>query len=385
MAKKKIEMIDSSIIWKSFQGELTVEEEQLLFDWLEEDQSHRSYFENAKKFFVKGSSFDDKEYNRVDAWNKINSHIDPPALKGRFGFRLIGVAASLLIAISATVYFIIREELQPQHQPQKIAEIIVPGNSKATLLINGIKTHSFTENLDTSYMTTQSVLKTSGATLEYVSKEENVETIATNTLVTPRGGNFSVILSDGTKVWLNADSKLSYPEVFTGEDRRVTITGEAYFEVAHNAKQPFIVESESHTIEVLGTSFNINAYPEDEFITTTLVEGAVKVGEESALEPSQQSKYFKETGEIETANVDVYQFVSWKSDIFYFENRDLDDILQILSRWYDFEYVIEDRGQQGLKFSGGFKKYDSFDSIIKKIELTNEVKFEITNGKVIVQ
>ena len=382
-------MIDSSIIWKSFQGELTVEEEQFLFDWLEEDQSHRSYYENAKKFFEKGSSFDDKGFNRMDAWNKINDHIDPPASKGRYVFRLLAVAASLLIAISAHVYLVNREELQPQPQPQpqpqKIAEIIVPGNSKATLLINGIKTHSFTEDLDTSYTTTQSVLKTSGATLEYVSKEENVETIATNTLVIPRGGNFSVILSDGTKVWLNADSKLSYPEVFTGEDRRVTITGEAYFEVAHNTKQPFIVESKSHTIEVLGTSFNINAYPEDEFITTTLVEGAVKIGKESALEPGQQSKYFKETGEIEIANVDVYQFVSWKSDIFYFENRRLDDILQILARWYDFEYVIEDRDQEGLMFSGGFKKYDSFDSIIKKIELTNEVKFEITNGKVIVQ
>lgn len=218
---------------------------------------------------------------------------------------------------------------------------------------------------------------------------ENDE-VSFNTISTPRGGQYQVTLSDGTKVWLNAASSIRFPIVFTGSERKVKITGEAYFEVAKNKNKPFKVEANSSEIEVLGTHFNVNAYDDEASIKTTLLEGRVKIsvpgsGQSQAskiLRPGQQAGINKQ-GKIDvTDNADTEEVMAWKNGYFQFKSDDLKTILRQISRWYDVD--IEYRGNVNLHFTGQLTMNENVSKVFEKLELTGEVHFEIDGKKIIV-
>jgi hypothetical protein len=221
------------------------------------------------------------------------------------------------------------------------------------------------------------------------------EKIASNFLTIPRGGQFSLNLEDGTKVLLNSDSKIKYPVKFIkGKKRQVELLyGEAFFDVSsskNNNGSEFIVSTKTQKINVLGTKFNVKSYSEDDVITTTLVEGKVKVenGENQILLfPNQQSKVDSNSAIIDVSDVDVSQQISWIKGLFSFNDTSLEDIMHTLSRWYDLEFIFKSANQKKFIFSGILERTKSIEDILFIIEKTsssNEINFEINNKTIII-
>tara|TARA_B100001059_G_scaffold187933_1_gene190279 strand:+ start:1466 stop:2626 length:1161 start_codon:yes stop_codon:yes gene_type:complete len=221
------------------------------------------------------------------------------------------------------------------------------------------------------------------------------EKIASNFLTIPRGGQFSLNLEDGTKILLNSDSKIKYPVKFIkGKKRQVELLyGEAFFDVSsskNNNGSEFIVSTKTQKINVLGTKFNVKSYGGDDVITTTLVEGKVKVenGENQILLfPNQQSKVDSNSAIIDVSDVDVAQQISWIKGLFSFNDTSLEDIMHTLSRWYDLEFIFKSANQKKFIFSGILERTKSIEDILFIIEKTsssNEINFEINNKTIII-
>ncbi len=209
-----------------------------------------------------------------------------------------------------------------------------------------------------------------------------------NTITTPRGGQYKVVLSDGTAVWLNAASSIRFPVLFAGEERSVNITGEAYFEVAKIKGKAFVVEAGNTKVEVLGTHFNVNAYSDESTVKTTLLEGSVRIDNtndnsiSTHLVPGEQAQMNKEGKTTVVTHADTEETLAWKNGIFVFKSTELSTILRQIGRWYDVE--IEQRGNANINFTGQLPRNEEVTDVLKMLALTGEVKFALTGRKIIV-
>jgi transmembrane sensor len=321
----------------------------------------------------------------------------PPKRKWK---RPVVAAAIILLFVSATVF------LFPSSSPKKetakttaplpvMNNDIAPGGNKAllTLADGSIIILDSASNGTLSTQGNIKIEKLDNGLLVYTingkSITENDEAFY-NTITTPRGGQYQITLSDGTKVWLNAASSIRFPVLFTGKERRVIVTGETYFEVAHNQAMPFKIKAVTSEVEVVGTHFNINAYDDEAAIKTTLVEGKVKVSvlseENNAspkiLLPDQQSVISK-TGKISVVNnADTEEALAWKNGRFQFKSADLKSILRQIARWYDVD--VEYKGSVDLHFTGQLTRNDNVSKVFEKLAMTGEVRFRIQGKKIIV-
>lgn len=211
-------------------------------------------------------------------------------------------------------------------------------------------------------------------------------TLLYNTISTPRGGQFRITLPDGTQVWLNASSSLRYPTAFTGRERRVELSGEAYFEVAKNAGMPFRISSKEMEVEVLGTHFNVMAYDDEEVLKTTLLEGAVKVtrnGDSRRLLPGEQARVHKGSGSMDVLqDANTEEAVAWKNGFIQFEGQDIKAAMRMLARWYNVE--VDYRGAVPAHFRGNIPRNVPVSQVLKMMELTGEVHFTIEGNRIIV-
>lgn len=216
---------------------------------------------------------------------------------------------------------------------------------------------------------------------------DKVEEVS-NRLVVPRGGEYYVQLSDGTCVWLNAQSELNYPVNFTGNERVVYLKGEGYFEVAPDANKPFIVRTdEDVAVRVLGTKFNLYAYGNDSDVVTTLAEGSVEVllpGKTVKIMPDEQIIYNKKENSYAREQVDASVYSSWKDGNFIFENQPLEKIMERLKRWYEMEIFYTNNDVRKYRFTGDLKKYDDFEKVVRMLEEVAGVKIEINDKRVII-
>ena len=204
-----------------------------------------------------------------------------------------------------------------------------------------------------------------------------------NTLTVPRCCEYHLVLADGTRVWLNSDSELRFPVDFVGEERRVFLKGEAYFQVAKNAEKPFRVEAGAIQIEALGTGFDVSAYREDGKWMTTLVDGSVRVSDlgsqqQSVLVPGEQARL--QDGVLVTEKVNVSEIIGWKEGRFVFSDLPLEEIAHQLERWYDVEIDFQDVVVKYYRFTGVMKRYNQLSQLIELIEETTDVKFQV-NGR----
>lgn len=265
--------------------------------------------------------------------------------------RIAAAAAAVVILGYGFWFFALRQgsETAPSVAVEQPVQDIAPGGNKAVLTL-GDGTKVVLDAVGSGAITNQgtaSVIKTGDGELAYIPSEAGNNNLPAtyNTVRTPRGGQYQLVLSDGTRVWLNAASSIRFPAVFDGNDRRVEITGEGYFEVAPDKQRPFYVSAGSVSVQVLGTHFNINAYDDEESIRTTLLEGSVKVsspGQSLTIQPGQQAKLRRSSQRLETINkVDLEQAVAWKNGYFSFDNLGFGDIMRSLARWYDLDVVYE--------------------------------------------
>jgi ferric-dicitrate binding protein FerR (iron transport regulator) len=228
------------------------------------------------------------------------------------------------------------------------------------------------------------VVKMPNGELAYKGSSENIEY---NTLSNPRGSKvISLVLADGSKVWLNAASTLKYPTAFVGNERKVEVSGEAYFEVSHNAAMPFIVDKGETSVRVLGTHFNVNAYDDESSVNVTLLEGSVKVvkgNEDILISPGQQAEVFNNivpSNPIEVHTADVDETMAWKNGLFSYKGADIETIMRQVSRWYNVDVVIEKPVKE--KFYAQVSRNTDVSNLLKMLEATKAVHFKI-EGKMI--
>lgn len=271
------------------------------------------------------------------------------------------IAASILVFLTCGILF-----LRPRPQKTSVAvhkvlkNDVAPGGNKALITLANGSTIVLTgaKNGTLASQGGIKIDKTADGQVTYAAAGGNniTQALTYNTATTPRGGQYQFILSDGTKVWLNSASAIKYPVEFVGNERKVELTGEAYFEVAHNAKKPFRVVSNGQTIEVLGTHFNVNAYADELSVRTTLLQGSVKIsssGSSAVIKPGEQSAVVN--GNIKVQNVDVDAAVAWKNGLFNFEDSNIEEVMRQLARWYDVDVKYEGK-IPSRRFSGEISK-----------------------------
>ncbi|SDG29017.1 FecR protein [Pedobacter terrae] len=306
-------------------------------------------------------------------------------------YKYISAAAILLVIAGTTFVFLYKTKsgLKRDSAIHKQLDIL-PGTNKAILtLADGSKIvldeHTAANISDKDGL---KISKTNEGQLVYTVLDQSHlklgSAIAYNTIQTPKGGQYQVILPDGTKVWLNAASSLKYPEVFSGNIRSVELTGEAYFEVAKNKARPFHVKNHHQDVEVLGTHFNINSYLDDNTIKTTLLEGRVRISNGQSvkiLKPGEQAiAEVSGDGIITVATgVDADDETAWKNGLFQFNNADLKSVLSQLERWYDVD--IDYHTIPNKKYNGMVPRKSKLSDVLKMLEKTGNIRFEIAEGK----
>lgn len=366
-------------LWERFRSGLaTPEDEAFLENWYLEHNQPAPF------------QITDKERAEdVDhVWNEIQKKQSSKKLNGRY--RLAAAAAILLFVFTGT-YFLLHRKAQDA-APRISKTDVKPGRNQATLTLASGKKIVLNSTLSGQ------LANEAGVSISKNAKGELIYTAHTsgsikqsagriNTLTTSKGEQYQVILPDGSHVWLNAASMLKYPVAFTGNERIVELSGEAYFEVAHNKAMPFKVKTRQQQVEVLGTHFNINAYADEKTTATTLLEGSVKV-----TTASRNQKMIIKPGEQSTVNgdvmyvqeVDTDEAVAWKNGYFLFNDENLAGIMKKVSRWYNVEVEYENAGLQSLVFSGTVSKYQNVSQVIKTLELTNAVHFKVLDNRIVV-
>jgi len=380
--------IDFELIWKKIHDQTTGEDEAKLNEWLSQHSSHRKYYGNALRYYTNGSQFANSPEELKKALKKIHrkAGIHNPYRNTRI-ISITSMAASILLLIYFQFNTFNRTE--PATRSQQV-QSIVPGSNKAVLILADGSEHDLSKGNNSIIDSDGTEIKNTGNKLEYISKNGQPAEMKYNTLKIPRGGEYFLVLSDSTKVWLNSETTLRFPVQFATSIRNVELTGEAYFEVSRNEKIPFTVTSGNQQIKVLGTQFNVSSYPEDQNIYTTLVDGKVEISltnnpeTKLTLKPNEQSLLTR-TNQITKRNVDVAQYVAWKEGRFVFRDQMLEDIMKTLSKWYDIEVTFPNEEQKKLRFTGNLQRYADFSSILEQIERTNEVEFEITNNLITIK
>ena len=384
------------LLEKYFAGTLTPEEKRLLNEW------YHSFNDSETELTIEEETeqqLSDRIKSRL--METIYAEQQPVERRSRHIWFQPAAAAIILILLSTAAYFIFFSRSPKQDivktipVKKELKNDIAPGGNKAILTLSDGSTIVI-DNAANGTISQQGnikIQKLNNGLLAYTVNGKAVtanDEAFYNTISTPRGGQYQVTLADGTKVWLDAASSIRFPVVFTGKERKVVITGEAYFEVAKNKDMPFKVEAGSSEIEVLGTHFNVNAYDDEATIKTTLLEGRVKVSvpalgaNESPkyLKPGQQAGINKEGNIKVTDHADTEAAIAWKNGWFQFNSADLKTILRQISRWYDVDIVYE--GNINLHFTGQINKNINVSKVFETLSLTNEVHFKIEGRKIIV-
>jgi len=301
--------------------------------------------------------------------------------KNTFLYVLSAACAIVLIVISITIF------TNKEKDINNTLNIINPGSSRATLVLSSGEKILLGENNETVIDSNLSVLSLHD-TLSYKnSKLTKISKDIYHTLVIPRGGEYIVKLSDGTKIWLNSDSKLKYPIKFNGTTRKVYLEGEAYFEVAKNKSKPFIVQYKSHKLTVTGTVFSIRAYSDENNILTTLESGSVNVEIDKykySLKPDEQSIFNTKTQKTIISKVRAWEYTIWHNEIFFFDDESLESIMKTLARWYNISVFYENEDLKNIRFNGQLKRYSNVNGFLDKIQKLKKVRFNIKGRCVVV-
>ncbi len=364
------------LIEKYLNGTASTEESAMVETWYNtyREETHPELTDNMI------TAATDRVANRLDKLNQPK--------KITLWSRWTAAAAVILITVGLSYYYV--ETIKQPNLKAEYGVDIVPGKNGATLtLANGKKiliNDALSGNI--AEQSGVKISKTEDGTIVYEISGEHEQSGSTgyNTLTTTRGEQSKVRLPDGSFVFLNAASSLTYPASFAKlKQRKVALTGEGYFEVAKDKAHPFIVKSGNQEVEVLGTHFNINSYADEASQKTTLIEGSVKVSTgtlSKILIPGQQAALSRD-GKMATATVDTETVIAWKNNQFLFDGENIQTLMRMVSRWYnvDIEYVGEVTNE---RFLGGVSKFDHVSKVLKSLESTGKVHFKIEGKKIYV-
>ena len=375
-----------SLLSKAFLGTLSEEEERALQQCRDESPENEQLYESEMntEYIVQKSH----EVARV---NIVNGYMNvllkrKRNVRVRRVRRIVSIVAGVVLPLLAVVlWYGTRERIEDVSE--QVASVIRHGGVKAELVLADGTTRILGSEVTDSLLVQQGaniVVQNQG--VSYCVDSSVVEE-RYNTLRVPRGGEYSITLSDGTIVYLNSESELRYPVNFVGRDRRVYLSGEAYFDVVQDEAHPFIVDMGNSSVRVLGTSFDVRAYADEDEVLTTLVQGSVKfsAGKEFVtLEPGKQAVLGK-SGSIETREVDTYLYTAWKEGVFAFKRQRLEEIMKVVARWYDVNIFWENVSQKEVTFTGKMKRYDDFSKVVEVLEMTGNTEFVIKENNIFIR
>lgn len=322
------------------------------------------------------------EVNIPAEWRKFKSQILRPRKIDHLGY----YAAAVCVGIGLVIGILY---LQKPATTVSVVALNDTKGYKAVLVLDDGKRISLEDTLRQTVAETMGTrVLTEGNVLWYDTRtSQETKGIEKHRIIVPRGGEYKLILSDGTKVWLNSESELEYPVKFVGSAREVNMKGEVCFEVAQNVSRPFVVKAGETSVTVLGTLFNVEAYPENQHLTTTLVKGKVMIGTgkiQQILLPDEQA-IVEKSGTISVRKVHAADYVSWTNGICHFTEASLEEIMVKLARWYNMEFFFADPSLKEAHFTLDIQRYDRVATILSKIEKTGRVQFKVTENTVIIQ
>lgn len=358
--------MERDLLYKYFKGKATPQEEQAIMDWVEASPENRQEYLKERKIWNALqllSVWQDADIKRIHRFRPM------PFMK-------YAAAILLLIAIGTTFFIVNKEKSQPA----------IVAVSEPTLWIGdhspiGLQQRSFEMKHEKAVISND----TQKEELSYANQENNLlsHRTETNRLLVPQGKTWRLVLSDSTVVMLNASTELAFPSVFGPNTREVRLKGEAFFQVAHNEKKPFIVHTDDMDIRVLGTAFNVSSYADEQVSSATLVQGSVCIEQEGntqLLRPSEQYVYNKVNQEKTVREVDTDIYIAWTNGEYIFRNTPLHEILSQIARWYPFQISYSIPTLKGKRFSFTIGRDASLEQIIRFINSTEEVYIERTNN-----
>lgn len=377
----------ASLLRKKIKGEISSNEEKQLQQWIEKDQSNSALYErilNDKTLLDKLEDY--QLFDNEKTWSSLEKKLFKTKiirLETRRFLRYAAILIPLIIIAGLSYYW----KNFSYSSLAKVDEIIKPYEQKALLILaNGDTIDLQSENI-TNIQEGRTQLISQNHTLKYTSEDiKEIEPLTYNTLVTPKGAKYQLKLSDGTEVWLNANSSIKYPVAFTDSKREVFLEGEAFFDVQHNGKS-FFVNTQETNVKVLGTSFNVSAYPDELYTATTLVEGSVKMSSSNmgkVIVPNEQASVFLDETDIYVKKVNTDLFTSWMKGKIEFESENLEAVMRRLSRIYDFEYSFENEAAKDFHFTARIDDSEPFSSILEMLGLTTNVEFKLKENKIII-
>lgn len=366
----------SELINRYVNGTSTISENRLIEAWYDAMSENRKLSEE-----------NDFDHLSEELWTKTieRAKINRQKKKIRL-WPLVAAAGAIAACLILILYYAFPERPKEDATVKNIALVdkILPGTNKAMLTLSNGSRINLTDGENGNLAEENQVVikKTADGQVIY-SAAEKTSAVVFNTITTPRGGQYAIVLSDGTKVFLNAQSSITFPTSFSGAERLVKINGEAYLEVAHNRSMPFRVESKGQMVEVLGTYFNINSYDDEPFVRTTLLKGSVKVQSgpiKVLLKPGEQSQLNKaENGsKISVRTVNLEEVIAWKNGIFEFDEASIKDVMRSTARWYDINVTYIGKAPE-IRISGKISRKVSFSGLIELLEFEG-IRFRI-DGK----
>lgn len=379
----------SRLITLSLKRIITPDERKKLKDWLNEAEENQTIFDSItrNKYWLHEQINRHAKYDITEGWDSIHKQISRKANIRKLYIKIAKYAA--VFAIFAISSLVLIKTLTKESELVQVAQpLIKPGIKGAKLVMdNGEEISLSSENSFTLLEEDGTSIKKEYGTINYAKEESVKEVELSNTIVTTRGEEFSLILSDGTKVHLNAKSKIKFPVRFIKNERMVEVSGEAYLEVAHNETTPFLVKTDKSIIRVLGTRFNLRAYPDEHSEYTTLVGGSVSIrhrydeSSELELKPGDQAQIIDVNHRIRITKVDTDYYTAWTTGKFVFRGERLESIIKDLQRWYDFEVEFEHEQAKDIRFGARIDRYSEVNTIFNIINNTGLVQAKQSGKK----
>lgn len=373
-------------------GKLTEEERQELARWLDISPKHKSMF--YKELRMRLRVLAAVKNSRLDQMcDEVWSRVLPIVKRSRrkiISWWVYAACVVLVVGFGGLLFWFLRPDVI--ESPVILSNVLQTeaGKTKAVLLTSAGEKIVLTDSVQRHVVEIPGIgLIQDSLGVRFVEESiEQEDTVGWNTIIVPERGEYFVTLSDGTRIWMNSASKLEFPVRFAGNCREVHLEGEAYFEVTPDTQKPFLVNMGDKQVRVLGTSFNVMAYPGDNRTEVALLQGKVSfdvAGKAFVLNPGEIATVERVKGEVMIRKGDVAAVIAWKSGVFNFEDMDLEELSVKLSRWYGVDFVFEDMAVKDLRFSGAVTKYRSLDYVLDMISQTTNVEFIESQEKIIIR
>lgn len=374
------------IILRSYLGECTEEEQVYLESWRQEDQAHEELYRK-----ISNPAHLELKLRELSAMNTRQAFMKNQQLLQRRAVRRIvrqslPYAAGLVIVLGVALGWLLRGD---QQETVKEVQVLLPGTRQAELILANGSTVRLLPEMKEKFQEGVAEIAVAGNSIDYSVRRSDTATLY-NTIRTPLGGEYVVVLADGTEVWLNAMSQLTYPVNFQGNERKVVLNGEAYFKVKRDTCRPFYVDFKGIQVKVLGTTFNVKAYADEDQWQTTLCTGRVSLMEMNrkapvVLEPGKQAFYNKNTRRIEIKEVETDLYTAWTKGEFRFDNTPVEEIFDVLKRWYKIEVFYQNNQVRHEVFTGKLPRFSSLEKILNIMENVSDIRFELKGNTLLVR